>query len=89
MDQDGRLTLSWVHFFIALLASVLTLPFRYRKARSIGPLHTEGPIIVTSDAKRIVTCLGDQAILTNVETGEEICRFLSVGGLVDTLVGTD
>jgi len=50
----------------------------YRKTRSIGPLHTGGPVVATSDAKRLVTCLGDQAILTNVESGEEICRFASV-----------
>ncbi|PVG01825.1 U3 small nucleolar RNA-associated protein [Serendipita vermifera] len=47
----------------------------YRKVRTIGPLHTSGPALVTSDAKRIVTCLGEQTILTNVEAGEEICRF--------------
>ncbi|KIM31724.1 hypothetical protein M408DRAFT_237363 [Serendipita vermifera MAFF 305830] len=61
------------------------LTLSYRKTRSIGPLHTEGPVIVTSDAKRIITCLGEQAILTNVETGEEICRFLSDTAMITAM----
>ncbi|KAG8854349.1 U3 small nucleolar RNA-associated protein 13 [Serendipita sp. 411] len=47
----------------------------FRKVRTIGPLHTSGPVVVTSDAKRVVTCLGEVAILTNVDSGQEICRF--------------
>lgn len=50
----------------------------FRKRRIIGPLHTGGPIVVTSDAKRVVTCLGEQALLTNVENGQEVCRFYNV-----------
>jgi U3 small nucleolar RNA-associated protein 13 len=50
----------------------------YHKLRTIGPLHTNGPVLVTSDAKRIITCLGEQVVLTNVESGEEIGRFYNV-----------
>lgn len=49
----------------------------YRKAREIRPLHTSGPIVVTRDAKRIVTCLGEEALLTNVESGQLVCRFFN------------
>jgi U3 small nucleolar RNA-associated protein 13 len=47
----------------------------YKNKRSIGPLHTCGSVAVSGDGSRIVTCVAEEAVLTNILTGEEICRF--------------
>lgn len=49
--------------------------------RSLGPLYTSGPITFTPDGSRIVTCVGEDVLLTDVETGTEICRFAGVSGV--------
>ncbi|PIL31471.1 transporter [Ganoderma sinense ZZ0214-1] len=47
----------------------------FKKGRLIAPLHTAGPVAVTPDGTRLVTCLGEDALLTDVKAGLEICRF--------------
>ncbi|KAF8588517.1 U3 small nucleolar RNA-associated protein [Ramaria rubella] len=47
----------------------------FRKARVIGPLHTAGPIAISHDARRIITCVQDELLLTDVESGVEVSRF--------------
>ncbi|KAF9015672.1 U3 small nucleolar RNA-associated protein [Cyathus striatus] len=47
----------------------------FKKARTIAPLYTSGPVAVTSDGSKIVTCVGEDILLTEVDTGIEICRF--------------
>lgn len=47
----------------------------YKNKRSIGPLHTCGSVAVSGDGSKLVTCVAEEAVLTNVLTGEEICRF--------------
>ncbi|KAG0702718.1 WD40-repeat-containing domain protein [Suillus ampliporus] len=47
----------------------------YKNKRSIGPLHTCGSVAVSGDGSRLVTCVAEEAVLTNLLTGEEICRF--------------
>ncbi|KAH8099818.1 WD40 repeat-like protein [Cristinia sonorae] len=47
----------------------------FKKARVVAPLYTGGPVAVTQDGTRLVTCVGEEAILTDVEKGIEICRF--------------
>lgn len=51
---------------------------RFRNARKISPLYTSGPVAVTSDGQKIVTCVGEEILLTDVTSGAEICRFLGV-----------
>jgi hypothetical protein len=53
--------------------------YRFKKARTIAPLYTAGAVAVTSDGKRLVSCVGEEMLLTDVESGEEICRFVGVG----------
>ncbi|KAK7695029.1 hypothetical protein QCA50_002217 [Cerrena zonata] len=48
----------------------------FKKARVISPLYTGGPVAATPDGTRLVTCVGEEAVLTNVEEGTEICRFI-------------
>ncbi|KAI0673654.1 U3 small nucleolar RNA-associated protein [Trametes maxima] len=47
----------------------------FKKARVVAPLHTAGPVAVTPDGLRLVTCVGEDALLTDVQAGVEICRF--------------
>jgi len=56
----------------------LKFPFSFRKSRVIGPLHMSGPVSVSTDAQRIVTCVRDKPLLTDLATGDEVCRFATV-----------
>ncbi|KIJ66198.1 hypothetical protein HYDPIDRAFT_166510 [Hydnomerulius pinastri MD-312] len=47
----------------------------YKKLRTIAPLHTTGSIAVTSDGSRIVTCVAEEALFTDLTTGELLCKF--------------
>ncbi|KAI0334408.1 U3 small nucleolar RNA-associated protein [Cubamyces sp. BRFM 1775] len=47
----------------------------FKKARVIAPLHTAGPVAATPDGSKLVTCVGEDALLTDVKAGVEICRF--------------
>ncbi|KAH7923241.1 U3 small nucleolar RNA-associated protein [Leucogyrophana mollusca] len=48
----------------------------YKKARTIAPLHTSGPVAIVSDGSKVVTCVAEDALLTDVVTGIQICRFV-------------
>ncbi|EAU92527.1 U3 small nucleolar RNA-associated protein [Coprinopsis cinerea okayama7 len=47
----------------------------FKKARTIAPLYTSGPVASTSDGERLATCVGEEIVLTDVKSGEELCRF--------------
>ncbi|KAF7307205.1 U3 small nucleolar RNA-associated protein [Mycena indigotica] len=55
----------------------MKLKTAFKNARSIAPLYTSGPVAVAQNGTRIVTCIEETALLTDVATGEEICRFAS------------
>jgi hypothetical protein len=50
----------------------------FRNARSIAPLYTSGPVAATQNGSKIITCIEESALLTDVLTGIEICRFAGV-----------
>lgn len=50
----------------------------YDKQRVIGPLHTAGPVGLTPDGTRVITCVGEQVLLTDIQSGRELCRFAGV-----------
>ncbi|KAF8525267.1 U3 small nucleolar RNA-associated protein [Hysterangium stoloniferum] len=56
-------------------SSKTTVASAFRKGRVIASLHTGGPFAVSHDARRIVTCVQDEVVLTDIESGIEICRF--------------
>ncbi|KAF7337480.1 putative U3 small nucleolar RNA-associated protein 13 [Mycena sanguinolenta] len=47
----------------------------FKNARTIAPLYTSGPVAVTQNGSKIITCIDESALLTDVSTGVEICRF--------------
>ena len=56
----------------------LTMGYRFKKAKVVAPLYTGGPVAIAQDGTRLVTCVGEEAILTDVKNGKEICRFAGV-----------
>ncbi|TRM66255.1 WD40-repeat-containing domain protein [Schizophyllum amplum] len=49
----------------------------FKKARVVGPIYTGGPVAITQDGTKLVTALSDELLLTDVSSGDEICRFSS------------
>ncbi|KAJ8523283.1 hypothetical protein ONZ45_g255 [Pleurotus djamor] len=47
----------------------------FKKARSITPLYTSGPVAVSTDGKQLYTTVDDEVLCTDVATGSEVCRF--------------
>ncbi|KAF9225553.1 U3 small nucleolar RNA-associated protein [Gyrodon lividus] len=47
----------------------------YKKSRTIAPLHTSGSVAVSSDGSRIVTCVAEEALFTELSSGQLLCRF--------------
>ncbi|KAJ8084566.1 U3 small nucleolar RNA-associated protein 13 [Marasmius tenuissimus] len=47
----------------------------FKNAKTISPLYTSGPVAVTPDGKKIVTCVGEDILLAEVATGTQLCRF--------------
>ncbi|KAJ7293063.1 U3 small nucleolar RNA-associated protein [Mycena rebaudengoi] len=47
----------------------------FKNARSIAPLYTSGPVAATQNGNKIITCIEEHALLTDVSTGIELCRF--------------
>ncbi|KAL4069834.1 WD40-repeat-containing domain protein [Scleroderma yunnanense] len=47
----------------------------YKKSRTIAPLHTGGPVAVTSDGSNLVTCVAEEALFTEISSGRLLCRF--------------
>lgn len=60
----------------------------FKKARVVAPLHTAGPVAPTPDGSRLVTCVGEDALLTDIKAGVEICRFAGVSRHVFALRST-
>ncbi|KAH9951002.1 WD40 repeat-like protein [Amylocystis lapponica] len=60
------------------MASVVRpkLKTSFKKSRTIAPLYTAGPVAITEDGTKLVTCVGTEAILTDIDAGKEICRFM-------------
>ncbi|KIK99464.1 hypothetical protein PAXRUDRAFT_822701 [Paxillus rubicundulus Ve08.2h10] len=47
----------------------------YKKSRTIAPLHTSGSVAVSLDGSRIVTCVAEEALFTEISSGQLLCRF--------------
>ncbi|KIK70630.1 hypothetical protein GYMLUDRAFT_149109 [Collybiopsis luxurians FD-317 M1] len=57
----------------------------FKNARQISPIYTSGPVAVTRDGQKVVSCVGDEILLTDVNSGTEICRFLGDTQTVSSL----
>lgn len=56
---------------MALRSSVATT---YDVGRTIQPIYTGGDVGLSNDGRVLVTCLGEEALLTDVDTGQILAR---------------
>lgn len=52
----------------------------------IAPLHTDGPVAVSQDGTRLFTCVGEEALMTDLRDGKELCRFLGVRRVLHSVI---
>ncbi|VDB84254.1 unnamed protein product [Peniophora sp. CBMAI 1063] len=57
------------------MASSSKQKIAFKKARTVGPLYTGGPVALSQDGRWLVTTLSDEAILTDLNDDTQICRF--------------
>lgn len=48
--------------------------------RVIQPIYTGGSVALSQDGKVLATCLGEEALLTDLNTGEHLARIEGVSG---------
>ena len=60
---------------MALKADVKTT---FEPRRVIQPIYTGGGVALSDDGKVLATSLGDEALLTNLDTGEHLARIEGV-----------
>lgn len=46
--------------------------------RSIKPIYTGGPVVLTKDGRWLITTLGEEVAITEVETGLPVARIRGV-----------
>ena len=50
----------------------------FEPSRVIQPIYTGGSVALSEDGKVLATCLGEEALLTNLDTGEPLARIEGV-----------
>lgn len=60
-------------FFLPKTSTDLYCSFR-PSPRSIRPIYTGGPVLLTKDGQWIITTMGEEALVTEVQTGLAIAR---------------
>lgn len=71
---------------MALRAEVKTT---FETRRVIQPIYTGGSVALSEDGKILATSLGDEALLTHLDTGEHLARIEGVSLLSKTLNSQD
>ena len=56
------------------MASRGTVVTTFEANRTIQPIYTGGDVAVDHDGRILATCLGEEALLTNLETGALLAR---------------
>lgn len=74
--KTAYVTVRLVYKFLTCLTDVPQVSFK--KGRVIAPLYTGGPVSASHDGRMLVTCVGEEAILTDIEQGIQIARFTGV-----------
>lgn len=54
----------------------------FEPSRVIQPIYTGGSVALSEDGKVLATCLGDEALLTNLDTGAHLARIEGVSRLM-------
>ena len=51
----------------------------FEPSRVISPIYTGGSVTLSENGKILATCLGDEALLTDLNTGAQLARMEGVG----------
>ena len=51
----------------------------YEPERTIQPIYTGGDVLLDREGRILVTCLGEEALITELGTGELLARIEGVG----------
>lgn len=57
-----------------MMASKKKLTTTYEPEQVIQPIHTGGDVALDRDGRILATCLGEEALLTDISTGELLAR---------------
>ena len=61
----------------------------FEPSRVIQPIYTGGSVALSEDGKVLATCVGEDALLPDLETGALLARIEGVGLCCQTLFGRD
>ena len=56
-----------------------TLVTTFEPERIIQPIYTDGDVALSSDGRILATCLGEEAILTDLKSARALARVEGVG----------
>lgn len=71
---------------MALKADVKTT---FEPGRVIQPIYTGGSAALSEDGKVLATCLGEEALLTDLDTGAHLARIEGVSSWYPTMLDRD
>lgn len=60
------------------MAQRATIKTTYDATKIIQPIYTGGSVALSQDGRILATCLGEDALLTDLATGEELSRIEGV-----------
>lgn len=61
----------------------------FEPSRVISPIYTGGSVALSEDGKILATCLGDEALLTDLDTGAHLARIEGVSHIYGSMSGQD
>ena len=50
----------------------------FEASRVLQPIYTGGSVALSQDGRTLATCLGEEALLSNLHTGEHLARIEGV-----------
>lgn len=53
----------------------------FEPERTIQPIYTGGDVVLDSKGRALATCLGEEALLTDLSTGKLLARIEGVGAI--------
>ncbi|KAF2090631.1 small nucleolar ribonucleoprotein complex subunit [Saccharata proteae CBS 121410] len=70
------------------MAHRATIKTTFEASRQIQPIHTGGSVALSRNGRILATCLGEDALLTDLATGTELARVEGDGEVITTLCMT-
>ena len=67
---------------VTSMASRLSVTTTFEPERTIQPIYTGGDAVLDREGRILATCLGEEALLTDLSTGELLARIEGVGDIL-------